>query len=69
MKENPLGVLRGADEIAAAIGTTPRRVYHLVQQGLLPATREGSLLVTTLDRLREFYGGGEKQSGRQSLQD
>jgi hypothetical protein len=63
VKENPLGVLRGADEIAAAIGTTPRRVYHLVQQGLLPATREGSLLVTTLDRLRDFYGGGGKQSG------
>jgi hypothetical protein len=63
VKENSLGVLRGAEEIAAAIGTTPRRIYHLVQNGKLPATREGNLLVTTLRRLEEFYGGPEKQSG------
>jgi hypothetical protein len=66
VKHNELGVLRGAEEIAEAIGTTPRRVYHLVQNGQLPATREGSLLVTTMQRLREFYGGSENNPAAKS---
>lgn len=60
---NPLGILRGADEIAKAIGTTPRRVYYLAETGVLPATKEGSLWVTTLDKLRQFYEGGAQNGG------
>jgi hypothetical protein len=62
---NPLKIVRGVAAIAKATNMTPRRAYHLLGQGRLPASKEGSLWVTTMDRLRDFYGGGgEKQSGR-----
>jgi hypothetical protein len=63
---NPLRIVRGVAAIARATNMTPRRVYHLLSNGQLPASKEGSLWVTTMDRLRDFYGGGpEKQFGRQ----
>jgi len=61
---NPLKIVRGDDAIAKATNMTSRRAYHLLSHGLLPASKEGSQWVTTMDRLRDFYGGGpEKQSG------
>jgi hypothetical protein len=62
-KENPLGVLRGAPEIAKAIGTTPRRAYYLLENGLIPGVKEGNLWTCTLDRLRRFYEGDGAQNG------
>jgi len=56
--ENPLGVLRGAPAIAKAIGCSPRRAYHLLESGVLPAVKEGNLWVCTLDALRRFYEKG-----------
>jgi hypothetical protein len=55
--ENPLGVVRGAPAIARAIGTTPRRAYYLLENGVLPAVKEGSIWTCTLDALRRFYEG------------
>ena len=60
---NPLRIVRGVAAIAKATNMTPRRAYHLLGQGRLPASKEGSVWATTMDRLRDFYGGGEKQSG------
>ena len=55
--ENSLGVLRGAPEIARAIGTTTRRAYYLLENGVLPGVKEGSIWTCTLDALRRFYEG------------
>ena len=64
VSENPLGVLRGAAEIAKAIGTTPRRAYWLLENNAIPATKEGDRLwVTTIDRLRAFYDGSQNGGG------
>jgi hypothetical protein len=54
---NELGVLRGAQQIAAAIGLPARRAYFLLEAGLLPATKEGNLWVTTRARLQRHYDG------------
>jgi hypothetical protein len=61
--DNPLGVLRGAPEIAKAIGTTPRRAYYLLENGVIPGVKEGNLWTRTLDRLRQFYEGGAQKGG------
>ena len=63
LSENPLGVLRGAPAIARAIGCATRRAYYLLENGLLPAVKEGQTWVTTLDSLRRFYEGA--QNGRE----
>jgi hypothetical protein len=63
--ENPLGLLRGAPEIARAIGVTPRRAYWLLERGVLPATKEGNIWVSTLDRLRRFYEGDYLGAGHE----
>jgi hypothetical protein len=61
---NPLRIVRGVAAIAKATGMSQRRAYHLLGNGMLPASKEGTTWVTTMDRLRDFYGGGpEKQSG------
>jgi len=57
MANNPLGILRGASEIAKAIGVSERRVYWLLENNAIPATKEGDRWVTTIDRLRAFYAG------------
>jgi hypothetical protein len=50
MSEKDFEVLRGADAIAQATGLTPRRAYWLLEKGILPASKEGRLWVTTRDR-------------------
>jgi|SRR5262249_36608494 len=57
LSNNPLGIVRGAAAIAAAIGVSPRRAYWLLERGVLPAIKEGSTWTSTLDRLRRFYEG------------
>ena len=60
---NPLGIVRGANAIAAAIGVSTRRAYWLLERGVLPATKEGATWTTTLARLRQFYEGGAPNGG------
>jgi len=57
--DNPLGVLRGAPEIGRAIGVSPRRAYYLLERGVIPGVKEGNIWTCTLDRLRQFYEGGQ----------
>jgi hypothetical protein len=57
VNENPLGILRGAPEIAKAIRTTPRRAYYLLEKGIIPGVKEGAIWTCTIDRLRQFYEG------------
>jgi excisionase family DNA binding protein len=58
--KNIFGILRGGDEIAKALNCSKNRVYHLLESGAIPATKEGNGWVTTVERLRRFYeGGGE----------
>ena len=59
MSNNPLGIVRGAAAIGAAIGVSPRRAYWLLERGVLPAVKEGSTWTSTLDRLRRFYEGDD----------
>ena len=59
MRDNPLGILRGAPAIAKAINCSTRRAYYLLETGILPAVKEGSLWTCTLDALRRFYEKGE----------
>jgi hypothetical protein len=59
VSNNPLGVVRGAAAIGAAIGVSPRRAYWLLERGVLPAVKEGSTWTSTLDRLRRFYEGDD----------
>jgi hypothetical protein len=54
--DNPLGIVRGVKAIARAINSSERRAYHLLQTGILPASKEGAIWVTTVGRLRAFYG-------------
>jgi len=54
-ENNPLGIVRGAAAIAAAIGVSSRRAYWLLERGVLPAVKEGHVWTSTLDRLRRFY--------------
>jgi hypothetical protein len=54
---NSLGVLRGAAAIGKAIGASERRAYWLLENGSIPAVKEGNLWTTTIDRLRQFYAG------------
>jgi hypothetical protein len=54
-------VLRGAPEIAKAIGAKPRRAYYLLENKILPGVKEGNLWTCTLDSLRRFYEGGNER--------
>jgi hypothetical protein len=57
ISENPLGIIRGVADIAAFLCMPPRRAYHLLQTGQLPAVKEGQIWATTLDALRDYYNG------------
>jgi len=48
-------LLVGADAIAHEIGVPRRRVYNLVEKGLLPCTHEGATIVASRSRLRQHY--------------
>ena len=56
-ENNPFGILRGGAEIAKAINCSVNRVYHLLEIGAIPASKEGEMWITTIDRLRKFYDG------------
>ncbi len=48
-------LLVGADAIAEEIGVPRRRVYNLVEKGLLPCIHEGATIVASRSRLRQHY--------------
>jgi hypothetical protein len=45
--------LRGVHQIAAELGETPRRTYHL--QGIIPASKQGRLWVASRHVLKQQY--------------
>jgi hypothetical protein len=48
-------ILRGAEEIGAFVGLDQRKAFHGLQNGSIPATKEGRIWVTTKSRLRRHY--------------
>jgi hypothetical protein len=55
--EGDFQVIRGAEAIARAIGTSRRRAYFLCEAGLLPVQKEGAQWVTTRRKLDQHYNG------------
>jgi hypothetical protein len=51
-------ILRGADAIGAFVGLDPRQTFYYLQTGVLPATKEGRIWVSTRSRLRRHYNEG-----------
>jgi hypothetical protein len=47
--------LWGAAAIGAAMGCNERRAYHLLENGLVPATKVGNVWSSTRRRLREHF--------------
>lgn len=45
------GLLRGADEIAAFMGSTIRQIYHLAQTSRIPVFKMGTRLYARQSRL------------------
>jgi len=54
---NKLDLLWGASAIAAAIGKTERAVYHMLEQGRLPARKVGASWVASREALRRHFEG------------
>lgn len=48
-------ILRGAVAIGAFIGIDPRKAFHLLQLGEIPAMKEGRIWTSTKSRLRRHY--------------
>ena len=57
-------LLRGADRIAAYLGTNRRQIYHLVQTGRLPVFRMGAKLCARKSRLLAWI---EQQEAKSSV--
>ena len=51
-------ILRGAAAIGAFIGLDERQTFHGLQNGHIPATKEGRVWVSTRSRLRRHYNEG-----------
>lgn len=55
--------LRGVPAIAKFIGESERRTYYLLENGILPAAKEGAIWITFKTRLTKHYdalmGGGK----------
>jgi hypothetical protein len=56
-KAEPLAVdlLHGAAEIAAFLGLTERQAFHQIEQGNIPTTRMGRLIVASKSALRRRF--------------
>ncbi len=48
-------ILKGADEIGAYTGDSPRRVFYLAERGLIPVFRIGNLLHGRKSELDKRY--------------
>jgi excisionase family DNA binding protein len=55
-----LDLLSGAEAIAAYVGVTPRRIYHLAETGRLPVFRIGSTLCARRSTLRRWIEDMER---------
>jgi hypothetical protein len=54
--------LRGVSQVAQFLNESKRRVSYLIERGIIPAGREGSAIVASKARLREYHRkatGGE----------
>jgi hypothetical protein len=54
-----LGVLWGAEAIARFVDRDEAEIYYLLQKNLIDADKVGDLWVSTKDRLRRQFGGGQ----------
>jgi hypothetical protein len=50
-------VLFGAEAIAAELGISVRKAFHLLESKHLPATKVGRTWTSTRSRLRRFFDG------------
>jgi hypothetical protein len=50
-------LLWGAAEIAAELAIPERKVFHLLENDMLPARKVGGSWVASRSRLRGFFGG------------
>lgn len=48
-------LLRGADEIAAFLGESRRRVFYLCERGLIPCSKEGASWISARSALRQHF--------------
>jgi hypothetical protein len=48
-------LVRGAKSIGAEIGVGPRKAYHLLENGLLPASKESGKWIASREALRDHY--------------
>jgi hypothetical protein len=55
-------LLRGAEAIGAFIGLGLRETFYGLQEGHIPATKEGKTWVSSKRRLREHYTGFQARS-------
>jgi len=51
--ENPLDLLWGVKTIGAEVGLPDRKVFYMLEAGLLPARKVGRAWVTTKTALRD----------------
>jgi hypothetical protein len=54
-KSDDLDLVWGAHAIAAAIGTTRRKAFHLLEKGSIPARKVGGRWVAERGKLRAFF--------------
>jgi hypothetical protein len=56
-----LDILIGARQIADFTGLSENQVYHQTKIGVLPVTRQGSLLIGSKSRLRQHFSAQVEQ--------
>ena len=60
-------ILRGAEAIARYVGLDVRQCFYRLEQGDLPAVKEGAVWVTTKSRLRKHYNGEQTEQKREAV--
>ncbi|RWF41854.1 MAG: hypothetical protein EOS65_10955 [Mesorhizobium sp.] len=59
VEEDDDKIIWGAKAIGQEIDRTERQTFHLLERGLLPATKVGDQWTSTRRRLRRMFGGEE----------
>jgi hypothetical protein len=50
-----LELVWGAEAIAGLIGSTPRKTFHMLEKGLIPAKKVGNRWVAERGKLLRFF--------------